>query len=47
VIGDEIAMLNDGEIVWRGPVADLDRSGNPYVEQFVRGDLDGPIKPSI
>jgi phospholipid/cholesterol/gamma-HCH transport system ATP-binding protein len=46
-IGDEVAMLNDGVIVWRGPVADLDRSGNPYVDQFVRGDLDGPIKPSI
>ena len=46
-IGDDIAMLNDGQIVWRGPAADLDQSGNPYVEQFVRGDLDGPIKPSI
>jgi phospholipid/cholesterol/gamma-HCH transport system ATP-binding protein len=46
-IGDEIAMLNDGVIVWRGPAADIDRSGNPYVDQFVRGDPDGPIKPSI
>ena len=46
-VGDEIAMLNDGVIVWRGPAADLDRSGNPYVEQFVSGAAEGPIKPAI
>ena len=42
-IGDEIAMLHNGQIVWRGPAADIDRSGNPYVEQFVSGRADGPI----
>ncbi len=47
VIGDEIAMLNDGVIVWRGPAADMARSGNPYMDQFVRGAADGPIKPAI
>jgi phospholipid/cholesterol/gamma-HCH transport system ATP-binding protein len=46
-VGDEIAMLNDGVIVWRGPAADIDRSGNPYVEQFVKGLAEGPIKPAI
>ena len=46
-VGDEIAMLNEGVIVWRGPAADIDRSGNPYVEQFVKGLADGPIKPAI
>ena len=46
-IGDEIAMLNDGVIVWRGPAADIDRSGNPYVDQFVHGRAEGPIKPAI
>jgi phospholipid/cholesterol/gamma-HCH transport system ATP-binding protein len=46
-VGDEIAMLNDGVIVWRGPAADIDRSGNPYVEQFVQGSAEGPIKPAI
>ena len=43
VIGDEVAMLHGGRIVWRGPVADLDRSGNPYVEQFIHGRAEGPI----
>jgi phospholipid/cholesterol/gamma-HCH transport system ATP-binding protein len=42
-IGDEIAMLQGGKIVWRGLAADIDRSGNPYVEQFVSGRADGPI----
>jgi phospholipid/cholesterol/gamma-HCH transport system ATP-binding protein len=42
-IGDEVAMLHDGRIVWRGPVGEMDRSGNPYVDQFVNGKLEGPI----
>jgi phospholipid/cholesterol/gamma-HCH transport system ATP-binding protein len=46
-VGDEIAMLNDGVIVWRGPAADIDHSGNPYIEQFVHGLAEGPIKPAI
>ena len=45
-IGDEIAMLHDGEIVWRGAAVDIDNSGNDYVEQFVNGRADGPIKPA-
>lgn len=42
-IADEIAMIHDGAIVWRGAAADLDRSGNPYVDQFVSGRTVGPI----
>ena len=43
-IADEIAMLYDGKIIWRGPAQDVDHSGNPYVEQFVTGSETGPIK---
>jgi phospholipid/cholesterol/gamma-HCH transport system ATP-binding protein len=46
-IGDEIAMLHDGVIVWRGPADGIDHSGNPYVEQFVAGRADGPITAAI
>ena len=46
-IGDEVAMLQDGRIVWQGLVADLDHSGNPYVEQFIAGRADGPITAAI
>jgi phospholipid/cholesterol/gamma-HCH transport system ATP-binding protein len=46
-IGDEIAMLQGGNIVWRGPAAEIDSSGNAYVEQFVQGRADGPITAAI
>jgi phospholipid/cholesterol/gamma-HCH transport system ATP-binding protein len=42
-IADEIAMLHKGRIVWRGPASEIDRSGDPLVEQFVAGRAEGPI----
>ncbi len=42
-IADYIAMIYEGRIIWTGPVADLDKSGNPYVEQFIHGRAHGPI----
>ena len=42
-IGDEIAMLHDGKIVWRGSPGELDRTDNPHVRQFVDGRSDGPM----
>jgi len=44
-ISDEIAMLVDGKIIWRGASADVDHSGNAYVDQFVHGRAEGPIQP--
>ncbi len=46
-IADDIAMIYKGQIIWRGPAADIDHSGNPYVEQFIRGSADGPIKMEL
>jgi len=46
-IGDDIAMLHGGRIVWSGPVSALDRSENPYVEQFIAGRADGPITAAL
>ena len=42
-IADRIAMLYDGKIIWVGPTAEIDHSGNPYVDQFIHGREDGPI----
>lgn len=42
-IADFVAMIHEGRIIWHGPVADLDHSGNPYVDQFIHGRADGPI----
>jgi phospholipid/cholesterol/gamma-HCH transport system ATP-binding protein len=46
-IADRIAMLYQGRIIWQGPVAQIDHSGNPYVEQFIHGRGEGPIKLDI
>ena len=43
-IADRIAMLYEGRIIWQGPVAEIDRSSNPYVDQFIHGRAEGPIK---
>ncbi len=43
-IADNIAMLHDGVIKWTGPVAQLDTSGDPYLDQFIHGRAEGPIE---
>lgn len=43
-IADEIAMLYQGRIIWRGNPDEIDNSGNPMVDQFVHGRAEGPIK---
>lgn len=42
-IADYVAMIYEGKIIWYGPVKKLDKSGNPYVEQFINGNAEGPI----
>jgi phospholipid/cholesterol/gamma-HCH transport system ATP-binding protein len=46
-IADRIAMLYKGKIVWDGPTSQIDASGNPYVDQFIHGRADGPIKMEV
>lgn len=46
-IADRIAMIYKGRIIWQGPVADIDRSGNDYVDQFIHGRAEGPIKMDV
>jgi phospholipid/cholesterol/gamma-HCH transport system ATP-binding protein len=46
-IADEIAMIYEGRIIWRGPAAAIAQSGNPYVDQFVHGRGEGPIKMAL
>lgn len=43
-IADKVAMLHDGVIQWSGPVADMDNSGDPYLDQFIHGRAVGPIE---
>ncbi len=46
-IGHRIAMLHEGRLIWQGPVAEIDRSGNPYVDQFIHGRAEGPIRMQV
>src|SRR5437763_10206200 len=46
-IADRIAMLHGGRIVWHGPAGEIDRSGNPFVDQFIKGRAEGPIQMEI
>jgi phospholipid/cholesterol/gamma-HCH transport system ATP-binding protein len=46
-IADRVAMLHDGKIIWTGPVATIDNSGNDYVEQFIHGKAEGPIQMQV
>ena len=46
-IATRIAMLYQGRIIWEGSAAEVDNSGNPYVDQFVHGRSDGPIKMQV
>ncbi len=46
-IGDHAAMIYQGKIVWSGAAKDIDNSGNPYVEQFVKGKAEGPIRMPV
>jgi phospholipid/cholesterol/gamma-HCH transport system ATP-binding protein len=42
-IGDRIAMLYEGEIVYDGTPEDVKCCGHPVIQQFVEGRADGPI----
>jgi phospholipid/cholesterol/gamma-HCH transport system ATP-binding protein len=46
-IADRIAMIYKGRIIWSGTKDQIDRSGNPYVDQFIHGSAEGPIKMEV
>lgn len=46
-IGDDAAMIHKGKIVWTGPAASLGHSGNAVVDQFARGEREGPIQMEL
>jgi len=46
-IATRIAMIHKGKIIWTGPVAEIDNSGNPFVDQFIHGRAEGPIQMEV
>ena len=46
-IADNVAMIHEGRIIWHGPISEIDKSGNAYVDQFINGRADGPIRMQV
>ncbi len=46
-IADKISMLYKGSIIWSGDPGEIECSNNPYVDQFINGRSEGPIKINI
>ncbi len=46
-IADRIAMIYQGKIIWCGKREDIDHSGNAYVDQFINGRAEGPIRMQV
>jgi phospholipid/cholesterol/gamma-HCH transport system ATP-binding protein len=46
-IGDDAAMIHKGRIIWTGEAAKLGQTGNAMVDQFARGERDGPIQMEL
>jgi phospholipid/cholesterol/gamma-HCH transport system ATP-binding protein len=46
-IGHRIAMLYEGKLIWQGPVAEIDHSGDAHVDQFIHGKAEGPIQMQV
>ena len=46
-IGDKIAMIHEGKIIWVGNVSEIENSGNKSVNQFIKGLADGPIQMDL
>ena len=43
-IADRVAMLHGGIIRWEGKIEEMDRTTDPYVDQFIHGRAEGPIE---
>ena len=42
-VADRITLLHGGVLRWVGSAAELDQSGDAYVDQFIHGRAQGPI----
>lgn len=43
-VGDHIAMLHGGKIIYSGSPEEIQATDNPVVRQFIEGRAEGPIK---
>jgi phospholipid/cholesterol/gamma-HCH transport system ATP-binding protein len=43
-VGDRMAMLNDGKVVFQGTIDETRNTTDPLVRQFIEGSREGPIR---
>jgi phospholipid/cholesterol/gamma-HCH transport system ATP-binding protein len=36
--------LHNGRVQWSGDIKELEKSQNPYLNQFLKGNAEGPIE---
>ena len=46
-IATRIAMIYAGKFIWSGPASEIGHSGNEYVDQFIHGRAEGPIRMAV
>jgi phospholipid/cholesterol/gamma-HCH transport system ATP-binding protein len=46
-VADNAAMIYEGRIIWSGDAKTIDQCGNAFVDQFVRGRAEGPIRMPV
>ena len=42
-IADQVALLHRGQIIWHGDSESMQSDTNEYIDQFVKGSIEGPI----
>lgn len=42
-IAQDIAFLYEGQIMWNGSIAEMDKAKDPFLQQFINGAIKGPI----
>jgi len=45
-VGDELAMLHEGRVVFTGTPDEARQTTDPLVRQFIEGSSEGPIRPA-
>jgi phospholipid/cholesterol/gamma-HCH transport system ATP-binding protein len=43
IIADRVGLLFQGNLIWNGTVSEMDKTKNPYVNQFINGLPHGPF----
>ncbi len=43
IIADRVGLLFQGGLIWNGTVSEMDKTKNPYVNQFINGLPQGPF----